>query len=146
MQTFFEVMDVLVDTNKQLLNGKITVEQAKQIATTTQVYINGAKVMLEAMKLAGVNESSFFFLKDAVAVNNELIREDEIEYSIASVEPKDRVQGKLLSARMIKGMFNITEEESEKFYKWLNRHAIFDLVELNKNIDSFDNWKKEGKR
>jgi len=157
MQTFFDVMDTLVDTNKKLINKEISLETAKQVAINTQVFLNGAKVMLEAMKLAGIKSSSFFFTEDMMEIDGKAVSIDDVEFSTIPekqqieriVEPTEtnRIKSKQLTAPILKGMYRITIEESERFLKWLERHAIFDLADLNNSDDlKYQKWVDEGKK
>ena len=67
MPDFKETIDLLIDTNKKLVAGEISVEKAKQVAVNTQVIINGAKVLLEYMRL--YKEDNPFFKTESHIIN-----------------------------------------------------------------------------
>jgi len=57
---FNQVIDTLAKANQDLIDGKITVDQAKVIGINTQVIINAAKVTLDLMKFQDKKEAGFF--------------------------------------------------------------------------------------
>lgn len=59
MKNFNDVIQQLIDTNEQLIEGKIKLEVAKQIANNVQVIINAAKVYIEVGKMTKTNISFF---------------------------------------------------------------------------------------
>lgn len=60
-KTFIEVIQQLIKVNDDLINKKIDLDTAKQIAQNTQVVINAAKVHIEFLKISkGQDEDSFF--------------------------------------------------------------------------------------
>jgi hypothetical protein len=63
MKNFNDVIQQLIDTNEQLISGKIKLEVAKQIAINTQIIINAAKIYIDIGK---INKSDIQFLKDKV--------------------------------------------------------------------------------
>ena len=59
-KTLLEVTEQLVESIEDFTSGKIDKEKAAQIANSTQVVINAAKVMLDFAKLTGGKEPLFF--------------------------------------------------------------------------------------
>lgn len=59
-KTFIEVIQQLIKVNDDLLNKKIELDFAKQIAQNTQVIINAAKVQIEFLKISKNKDDAFF--------------------------------------------------------------------------------------
>lgn len=64
MKTFNNVIEQLIDVNTRLIENKIDIETAKQVAQNTQVIINAAKVELDVIKHFGgqisIQKCNFF--------------------------------------------------------------------------------------
>lgn len=63
---YSEIIDQLADVNKQLLEGKISIEVAKQIGINTQVLINGARLQFDVIKHSGEMDNGFFKKSESI--------------------------------------------------------------------------------
>lgn len=86
MKNLNDVIQTLIEVNDRLIANTITIDVAKQVATNTQVLINGARLQLDAAKFDNqkrqfIEERKPIFdeLKEIAAKAVELNKEDEEE-------------------------------------------------------------------
>ena len=63
---YSEIINQLAEANKQLLDGKITIDVAKQIGINTQALINGARLQFDVIKHSDDLNNGFFSKKDTI--------------------------------------------------------------------------------
>jgi hypothetical protein len=63
---YSEIIDQLADANKKLLEGKISIEVAKQIGINTQTLINGARLQFDVIKHSDEMDNGFFKKQESI--------------------------------------------------------------------------------
>lgn len=121
MKTFADVIQLLIQVNQDLIDDKISIDKAKQIATNTQVIINAAKLEFEYINIMKI-ESDFFKTTK------------QLESSIKNI-----------SMMYLKGLFNLSEQEADSFFKFCTNKNIKTISEFGDGKKLYAEWSNKNK-
>lgn len=79
MKTYSEIIQQLADVNDKLINDKISIEKAKQVAQNTQVLINAARLQLDVCRMQKITDATFFTLVEPIEKTIQAIEEKRKE-------------------------------------------------------------------
>jgi len=67
MANFEDVIQILIDTNKKLIDGQIDIKVAQHVSSSTQVLINAARLQLDIFK---ATNNAQRFIEPQTAIND----------------------------------------------------------------------------